>query len=91
MIYSIRYLFMLIPHFFSVMKTMFQLNAPYLLHFHNIMFYRGFKIGMKCLDDYSNLCLTSDEKNMVSDNVIGAKYTFGFLCHDEAFQKGKLN
>lgn len=52
-------------------------------------FFRGFKIGMKCLDDYSNLCLSSEEKNLVSDNVIGAKYTFKFLCDDEAFQKGK--
>lgn len=47
-------------------------------------------MGMKCLDDFSNLCLSLDEKNMVSDNVIGAKYTFRFLCDDEAFQKGKF-
>lgn len=45
-------------------------------------------MGMKCLDEYSNLCLSLDEKNMISDNVIGAKYTFKFLCDDEAFQKG---
>lgn len=48
-------------------------------------------MGMKCFDDFSNLCLSLDEKNMVSDNVIGAKYTFKFLCDDEIFQRGKLN
>jgi len=48
-------------------------------------------MGMKCLDDFSNLCLSSDEKNMVSDNVVGAKYTFRFLCDDVVFQKGKLD
>ncbi|XP_025204098.1 uncharacterized protein LOC112600954 [Melanaphis sacchari] len=51
---------------------------------------KGFKMGMKCFDDFSNLCLTLDEKNMVNDNVIGAKYTFKFLCDDETFQKDFL-
>lgn len=54
-----------------------------------IVFYRGFKIGMKCLDDYSNLCLTLDEKNMITENINGATSTFKFLCDDEVFQKGK--
>lgn len=56
----------------------------------NVCFFRGFKTGMKCLDDYTSMCLTLDEKNMVGDNVIGAKYTFKFLCDDEAFQKGTI-
>lgn len=43
---------------------------------------------MKCVDDYTSMCLSVDEKNMVGDNVVGAKYTFKFLCDDEAFQKG---
>ncbi|XP_027842726.2 uncharacterized protein LOC114123821 [Aphis gossypii] len=51
---------------------------------------KGFKMGMKCLDDFSNLCLSLDEKNMVNDNVIGAKYTFKFLCDDEKFQRDFL-
>ncbi|XP_060880938.1 uncharacterized protein LOC132952621 [Metopolophium dirhodum] len=51
---------------------------------------KGFKMGMKCFDDFSNLCLSLEEKNMVSDNVIGAKYTFKFLCDDEKFQKDYL-
>lgn len=53
------------------------------------MFSRGFKIGMQCLDDYSDSCLSTDQKEIVNDNVIGAKYTFKFLCDDETFQKGK--
>jgi len=48
-------------------------------------------MGMKCFEDFSNLCLSLDEKNMVIDNVIGAKYTFKFLCDDETFQKGDYN
>jgi len=48
-------------------------------------------MGMKCFDDFSNLCLSLEEKNMVNDNVIGAKYTFKFLCDDETFQRGEWN
>ncbi|XP_050437510.1 uncharacterized protein LOC126843784 isoform X2 [Adelges cooleyi] len=51
---------------------------------------KGFKIGMKCLDDYSKLCLTEDQKKTVSDHIIGAKYTFRFLCDDQKFQKDYL-
>lgn len=44
---------------------------------------------MKCLDDYSDLCLTLDEKNMITESINGATSTFKFLCDDEVFQKGK--
>lgn len=46
-------------------------------------------MGMKCVDEFSDLCLSADQKTMINDNVIGAKYTFRFLCDDETFQKGK--
>ncbi|VVC45402.1 Hypothetical protein CINCED_3A006277 [Cinara cedri] len=51
---------------------------------------KGFKIGMQCVEDFSKSCLSLDQKDIVNDNVIGAKYTFAFLCDDEAFQKDYL-
>ncbi|XP_050535800.1 uncharacterized protein LOC126902494 isoform X2 [Daktulosphaira vitifoliae] len=51
---------------------------------------KGFKIGMKCLDDYSRQCLTEEQKNLINDHIMGAKYTFKFLCDDIKFQNDYL-
>lgn len=48
-------------------------------------------MGMKCVDEFADLCLSADQRTMVNNNVIGAQYTFRFLCDDEIFQKGKLS
>ncbi|XP_065207234.1 uncharacterized protein LOC135836368 [Planococcus citri] len=47
---------------------------------------KAFKTGMKCVDDYSSSCLSNEQKKSIENNVMGAKYTFKFLCDDARFQ-----
>uniref|UniRef100_A0A8D8Q9A5 Uncharacterized protein n=2 Tax=Cacopsylla melanoneura TaxID=428564 RepID=A0A8D8Q9A5_9HEMI len=46
----------------------------------------SFKTGMKCFDDYSRHCLAVSEQKKLEDYIVGARYTFRFLCDDPAFQ-----
>lgn len=46
----------------------------------------SFKAGMKCIDDYSHKCLAAAEQKKLEDYIVGARYTFRFLCDDPTFQ-----
>lgn len=71
-------------------------NFFFNFHFdhHNIytntwkLFFRAFKVGMNCIDDYSESCLTNEQRKKVENSVMGAKYTFKFLCDDARFKAG---
>lgn len=41
---------------------------------------------MNCIDDYSESCLTNEQRKKVENSVMGAKYTFKFLCDDARFK-----
>ncbi|KAI5713154.1 hypothetical protein M8J76_011387 [Diaphorina citri] len=45
---------------------------------------------MKCFDDYSRNCLAAAEQKKLEDYIVGARYTFRFLCDDPAFQSQYL-
>ncbi|EEB11578.1 conserved hypothetical protein [Pediculus humanus corporis] len=45
---------------------------------------------MKCIDLYSDTCLSSSVRKIINENVAGARHTFAFLCDDPLFQSEYL-
>ena len=52
-------------------------------------FFRVFKVGMSCIDEFKNQCLNQRQKIQMERAVAGAQHTFAFLCDDPVFQSGK--
>ncbi|XP_068083748.1 uncharacterized protein [Anabrus simplex] len=46
----------------------------------------AFKLGMGCMDDFSQTCLSVRDRRLLDDQVAGARHTFKFLCDDPDFQ-----
>lgn len=54
-----------------------------------IFFSSAFKKGMQCIDRYAEMCLPPNVRQIINENVAGARHTFAFLCDDPLFQSGK--
>ncbi|XP_055639839.1 uncharacterized protein LOC129777541 [Toxorhynchites rutilus septentrionalis] len=46
-----------------------------------------FNRGMECVQRYLNACLESKERNIIENEVYGARKLYGFLCRDKSFQR----
>ena len=51
----------------------------------------AFKTGMKCFDSYADTCLNGDERQVMNQNVAGARHAFSYLCDDPSFQTGTVH
>jgi len=51
----------------------------------------AFKTEMKCFDSYADACLNGEERQVMNQNVAGARHAFSYLCDDPSFQTGTVH
>ncbi|CAL4067022.1 unnamed protein product, partial [Meganyctiphanes norvegica] len=51
---------------------------------------RSFKVGMGCVDGYTNKCMDNEERDALEEHLKGARYVLAFLCDDPMFQREYL-